>query len=205
MPNWTLPRAEVSPSNFEWPRSRARMCIGTGRDSVPGTAALLCGAGPPESACVLGAARLWPVGQEPRLLPMAKPGRDGDAFTTAAVTPEPPQQSVTVPGKGNYCLLTSRALCGFGSGQRPAAHNGVGLFTPRASPGAAASGAREMPRFWVCRRGTRLGAWGHPTPPRHRVMGRRGFHNTASPATPYPIRTSDSRNRRRRASEAPAR
>src|SRR5262249_49349793 len=62
---------------FEWPRSRARMCIGTGRDTVPGTAALFCGVGPPESACVLGAVRLGLWCQEPRLLLIAKPGRAG--------------------------------------------------------------------------------------------------------------------------------
>src|SRR5262245_54772641 len=59
------------PSIFEWPRNRERTSIGTGRDIVPGTAALLRGVGPPESACVLGAARPWPWGQEPRLQPIA--------------------------------------------------------------------------------------------------------------------------------------
>jgi len=53
------------------------MGIGTGRDTVPGTAALFCGVGPPESACVLGAVRLWLWCQEPRLLLIAKPGRAG--------------------------------------------------------------------------------------------------------------------------------
>src|SRR4029434_7270865 len=42
--------AEVSPPLFEWPRTRERIRIGTGRGLVPGTAALLCGARPPESA-----------------------------------------------------------------------------------------------------------------------------------------------------------
>ena len=34
------------------------------------------------------------------------------------------------------------------------------------------------------------GEWVRPTPPRHWVKGRRGFHNMASPATAYPARTT---------------
>ena len=46
---------------FEWPRGGERLRIGTGRGSFPGTAAWPCGAGPPESAGVLGAARPRPT------------------------------------------------------------------------------------------------------------------------------------------------
>src|SRR5262249_13668904 len=63
-----LPGAGESAA-FEWPRSRERMGIGTGRGVAPGTAALVRGVGPPESACGLGAVRPWPAGRGPRLLP----------------------------------------------------------------------------------------------------------------------------------------
>ncbi len=54
------PLAEMSPPFFDWPQDRERMGIGTGRGAFPGPAVLLRGAGPPESACVLGAARPRP-------------------------------------------------------------------------------------------------------------------------------------------------
>ena len=87
------------------------MSIGTGRDTAPGTAAPFRGAGPPESAWVLGAARLVS-----RHLPaIAKPGRRPLAFATAAVTPgRGVNERLIVPGPGEYCLLTRKALWVFG-------------------------------------------------------------------------------------------
>jgi hypothetical protein len=61
-----------------------------------------------------------------------KPGRRRAEFTTTAVTQEPTQKSVTVPGKGNYCLLTLRALWGFGVFDRescPPDYNTLALRT----------------------------------------------------------------------------
>ena len=86
------------------------MRIGTGPGPVPGTAALLRGVGPPESECVLGAARPFPWKERAASAADSQAGSRGTAVATAAVTPEPTQKSVIVPGKGNYCLLTSRAL-----------------------------------------------------------------------------------------------
>src|SRR5262249_16969864 len=110
---------EVSPSLFEWPRGRERTSIGTGRDALPGTAAPLHGAGPPESACALGEARPRPSGRGPRLLPIASRVAAGPPSPLPAVTQEPRPQRLTVPGRGNYCLLTPRALCGFGRATSP--------------------------------------------------------------------------------------
>ena len=45
-----LSLAGDEPAAFDWPRAWERMSIGTARDSAPGTAAQLRGAGPPESA-----------------------------------------------------------------------------------------------------------------------------------------------------------
>ena len=103
------PVAEVSLPIFEWPRRRERMGIGTDRGAVPGTAALLCGAGrqSPHECWVRLALGLRPGAASAT---DSKPGRGQAAFATAAVTRESTQQSVIVPGKGNYCLLTLRAL-----------------------------------------------------------------------------------------------
>src|SRR5262249_51781598 len=100
-----LPPGEMSPPLFEWPRSRERLRIGTGRGAVPGTAARLRGAGPPESACVLGAARLGAGGPGPRLRPVAKPGRWGTAFAPAAVHPEPRRKNAS-PFQGRGIIVS---------------------------------------------------------------------------------------------------
>jgi hypothetical protein len=56
------------------------------------------------------------VGRDPRLPPIAKPGRCGaDSATCCCPLGAEAQESLIVPGKGKYCLLTSRALCGFGA------------------------------------------------------------------------------------------
>jgi hypothetical protein len=74
------------------PRGDERARIGSGRDSAPNTAALLCGGGPPESGSALGEAR--PQSSGPGVAPAAdsKPGRQGRALTTAAVTSEKRRQ-----------------------------------------------------------------------------------------------------------------
>src|SRR5262249_48225008 len=59
----------------------------------------------------VGCGRSVAVSQGPRLPPVAQPGRRAVAFATAAVTQEQRRTSrLDVPGKGNYCLLTLRAL-----------------------------------------------------------------------------------------------
>src|SRR5262249_59126204 len=88
---------QVSPPSFEWPRGRARTSIGTGRDTLPGTAAPLGGGGPPESAWVLGAARPWPWGQGPRLLPMTSRGAAGPPSPPLLAPPDPGPKSLTPP------------------------------------------------------------------------------------------------------------
>ncbi len=97
----------VSPTFFEWPRTREQLSIGTGPGTAPGTAARLCGVGPPESAWVLGAARLG----SRRPPAIAKPGRRRTAFATAAVPPgaRGVKKRLTVPGPGEFCLLTWKA------------------------------------------------------------------------------------------------
>ena len=86
------PLAEMSPPLFDWPRSGERTSIGTGRGLLLGTAAPFRGTGPPESACVLGAARLWPWGQESRPPRIDESGRRPMAFAAAAMTPEKRRQ-----------------------------------------------------------------------------------------------------------------
>jgi hypothetical protein len=80
------------PATLEWPRRGERMRIGTGRGLIPGTAARPCGAGPPESAGVLGAARPRPSRPGVASDRDSQAGSGGRPFAAAAVSSEKRRQ-----------------------------------------------------------------------------------------------------------------
>src|SRR5262245_23807973 len=74
--------------------------------------------GPPESVGGLGAVRPVPAGPGTAPAADSKPGRHGDTSPRPAVTRRRRRQekrrlSPGPLGRGHYCLLTWRALCGF--------------------------------------------------------------------------------------------
>jgi hypothetical protein len=102
------------PAAFEWPRGRERTSIGTGR--ALSLAQPPCSAERGRQSPHVCWVRLvpGPRGQESRLLPITS------RVAAGPPSPLPPsprsrgQNSLTVPGRRKYCLLTQRALCGFG-------------------------------------------------------------------------------------------
>src|SRR5262249_59324820 len=101
---------QVSPPSFEWPRGRARTSIGTGRDTLPGTAAPALRRGAAGVRMCVGCGSSVAVG--PGAAPAAddKPGRGGAALAPAAVHPGPRPKKPPRSREGEKMSLDSRGL-----------------------------------------------------------------------------------------------